>query len=592
MQVALTTSQVNPKDQSYVIPTPEAAKLIADYEKLYPAVFRPRKSLIRHTGTIEDLTFNRPKYTIDSADAKFLNCNLNDRSDRVLVFEHILSCFEDTANRLSEAVVDCDSALERLTGDEKLNKLLRENSTPEVLQSWLEYWKAKREANGGASLLLSLKFEDVGKIGADPYVCFRRRELKQPRKTRRTDAQVMEKIRKIRYDLATMQIMLQAGIKRDKLKLETLMTESQAFEKYWQLRLWNQEVGIERPPTLPSFKAFHQQKPTFNTQKGSTKVTDSSNKSSSRPRPRPKTALEEVSDDDDFNADLVRISLPPAAIKNVQYSRPYYPFEVVKQIQSDIENVLAGMKADMNDYSADLGSMAVGEAIAERKKLLTFDLQGRQEMFNSRHLANPDFLVLRRARTGRFVGLNSQMAPQISPVLDQSLPLRERIFYPTAINHLRSIQARDCAHLNNAFVGNYNQHYIQCTANLSTPTTLPAWISATSGLLQANKKNTTNSSSNNNNNSAATPNNVSPKKKRPAEGDGDDASKRSKSETVISELTSSPQFTVKVKSRPGSNDSIDANVLNISSLPAPTTPPDAKKATSRFTPTGLKHSGK
>lgn len=592
MQVALTTSQVNSKDQSYVIPTPEAAKLISDYEKLYPAVFRPRKSLIRHTGTIEDLTFNRPKYTIDAADVKFLNCNLNDRSDRVLVFEHVLSCFEETANRLSEAILECDSALERLTSDEQLSKLLRDNTTPELLQSWLDYWKSKRAANCGASLLLTLKFEDVGKIGADPYVCFRRRELKQPRKTRRTDAQVMEKIRKIRYDLATMQIMLQAGIKRDKLKHEALMAESQAFEKYWRLRLWNQEFGIERPPTLPSFKAFHQQKPVFNSQKGFNKVSNSESKSSSRPRPRPKSALEEVSDDDGFDADLVRISLPPAAIKNVQYSRPYYPFEVVKQIQSDIENVLTGMKPDMIDYSADLGSIAVGGAIAKRKRLLTFDLQGRQEMFNSRHASNPDFLVLRRSRTGRFVGMNSQIAPQISPVLDQSLPLREQVFYPTAINHLRSIQARDCAHLNNAFVGNYNQHYIQCTANLSTPTTLPAWISATSGLLQANKKNS-NSSSNysNSNNNTATPNNVSPKKKRPAEGDFDDASKRSKSETVISELTSSPQFTVKVKSRPGSNDSIDASVLNISSLPAPTTP-DAKKATSRFTPTGLKHSEK
>ena len=578
--MALTTSQVNPKDQSYVIPTPEAAKQISDYEKLYPAVFRPRKSLIRHTGTIEDLSYARPKYTADMKDAKFLQLPLSDRSEKMLIFEHVMAAFDTLANNISEGIVDCDSALERLRSDEKLNELLTTHANPQVLQSWLDYWRSKRQANGGISLLLSLRFEDTGKVGADPYVCFRRRELKQPRKTRRSDAQVMEKIRKIRYDLATFQVMLQAGIKRDKLKKESLLAESQAFEKYWQLRLWNQEFGIERPPTLPSFKALHQQVPVFANQqavKGQSEANKSS--STSRSRPRPKT-IDDISDGEDsgFDADLVKISLPPAAIRNVQYSRPYYPFEVVKQIQADIENLLNSTDPQMIDYTAELPTMA------QSKRLINTDLKGRAELMAARY-AGKDVLVLRKSRCGRLVQSKFVSEPAPSPVLDRSIPLRQRMFYPSAIHHLRSIQARDCAHLNNAFVGNYNQHYIQCTANLATPTSLPAWIAATSELLQASNNKKSSAQANKDTGSQ-----TSPKKKRPGDEASDDASKRVKTESVVSDLTSSPQFTVKVKSKAGSNDSIDANVLNISStmLP-PVTPQESKKAanTSRFTPTGL-----
>ncbi len=585
---------MNSKDQSYVIPTPEAAKQISDYEKLYPAVFRPRKSLIRHTGTIEDLSYSRPKYTADSKDAKFLSVSLSDRSEKMLIFEHVMACFDTLATTISEGIVDCDSSLERLRADEKLNAMLDAHTTPQLLQSWLDYWRSKRQANGGTSLILLLKFEDTGKVGADPYVCFRRRELKQPRKTRRSDAQVMEKIRKIRYDLATFQVMLQAGIKRDRLKKESLLTESQAFEKYWQLRLWNQEFGIERPPTLPSFKALHQQVPMFSSQLPAAKGDAS--KAANRIRSRPKT-VDDASDGEDsgFDADLVKISLPPAAIKNVQYSRPYYPFEVVKQIQADIENVLNTTDSQLIDYTADLA------ALAESKRLLSTDLKGRAELLASRH-AGHNVFVLKRSRCGRAIERkvnDSSSSSSVSPVLDYSIPLRQRMFYPSAIHHLRSIQARDCAHLNNAFVGNYNQHYIQCTANLVTPTSLPAWIASTSELLLASNSKKAQSSKDKDREKdkekeKEKDNAGSPKKKRPGEEGAEEASKRVKTESVLSDLTSSPQFTVKVKSKVGSNDSIDANVLNISSTLLPlVTPQESKKSaanTSRFTPTGLKQS--
>lgn len=609
-----------------MIPTPEAAERIDDYELLYPSIFKSKKGYVRHTGTLEDLSFSRSKYTADELDMKFLNVNnnkLNDESDRIKLFEHVIECFDEAANRFSEEIVNTKESLERIQTDKKLSVLLEKCDD---LTQWLTYWREKRKDRGGVPLILSLKFEDVGKVGSDPYVCFRRRELKQPRKTRRSDAQVMEKVKKIRYDLVSVKMMLSAGIKRDKLKKESLLIESAAFEKYWTLRMWQQEFGIERPPTLPSFKSFHQQTPQLvkenNSSQTKTVATSSTKTTSSNPSKLKKIDTAATSEDDlsenengGISADLIRISIPPAAIKNVRFSRPYYPFEVVKQIQKEVEGLMINEDPLMIDYTADLGSISVGSR-CKHEKFINFrnNIQERNQMYRDRHEGDSNFVVMRRSRTGRLVEANSRQSTNLhfsaatseysqyfdpNPVLNDSILMRDRMFYPNYMNKLRSIQARDCAHLNNAFVGNYNQHYIQCTSNLSTPTSLPAWIAATSSILQAGKgtKNTSSSSgagnnnnsntsnNNNNNNTGSTtggsssPLNSPNKKKRPLEDEEEDdlgdkekedpvegeagagtgeesASKKLKSlpsaistEAAISSLTSSPQFTVKVKSR-------------------------------------------
>ena len=605
----MTAAQVTPKDQSYMIPTPEAAVHISDYDVLYPPVFKQRKGFIRHTGTIEDLQFMQSKYMVDSEDLQFLNIkSIGDVSDKQKIFELVLECFEDGANKFSEGIVSVDSSLERIRNDVKLNALLEKETTESELESWLNYWREKRKRNF-CSLIPSLKFEDVGKIGADPYVCFRRRELKQPRKTRRSDAQVMEKIKKIYYDLDTLKVMLTAGIKRDKFKKESASSENSAFEKYWTLRTWQQEYGIERPPTLPSFKAFHLQVPYFPGSDDTKKQAHGGsqhNLNKKRPIKKTESSSEgescgEENEEENGNvsvADLIKISIPPAAIKSVRYSRPYYPFEVVKQIQKDVEALLTGTEEEdkYRDFTADLGSIsrANEDLRKSREKFINFrtNLTEKVEMIRNRH-SQPDVLVLRNGRCGRLIQSGTRSNSQISPVLNKSdFTLKERIFYPEALNHLRSIQARDCAHLNNAFVGNYNQHYIQCTGNLTVPTSLPSWISATSGLLQNNNNKATS------NKTPATGVATSPnKKKRPnEESSSEDQSKKMKSststESTISSLTASPQFTVKVKSKMDSSSSSSASsgiedAEDLMETAAEITQMRKSANAARFTPTGL-----
>lgn len=597
-----------------MIPTPEAAVHISDYDLLYPTVFKQRKGFIRNTGTIEDLRFMQPKYIADADDLEFLNIkSIGDISDKLKIFEHVLDCFEDGANKFSEGIVSVDTSLERIRNEVKLNALLEKETTESELESWLNYWREKRKKNL-CSLIPNLKFEDVAKIGADPYVCFRRRELKQPRKTRRSDAQVMEKIKKIYYDLDTLKTMLSAGIKRDKYKKESFILENSAFEKYWTLRTWQQEYGIERPPTLPSFKAFHLQVPYFSNPTGESKKQGGSlpnNSNKKRPQRRLESSSESESgaeENEEENghvsvADLVKISIPPAAIKSVRYSRPYYPFEVVKQIQKDVETLLSSgneEEAKYRDFTADLGSISCALKRSQEKfvKFRT-DLKEKVEMIRNRHSGDGKVLVLRKGRCGRFIQSPANSPCQKSPVLNQSgFTLKERIFFPGALNHIRSIQARDCAHLNNAFVGNYNQHYIQCTANLTGPTSLPSWIAATSGLLQNNNNSTKTSGAGGNKTSTTSPN----KKKRPSEETEEaQQGKKVKSSTTsteststISSLTASPQFTVKVKSKMESSSSSSSSGIDdtddlMESANGTVEMAHLKKSANaaRFTPTGL-----
>lgn len=595
-----------------MIPTPEAAVIISDYDKLYPSIFKQRKGFIRHSGTIEDLQFMQSKYIADQSDLKFLNCkSLSDVSDKLRIFEHVMECFEDAANKFSEGIVSVDSSLDRIRNDSKLNSILEKETTESELESWHTYWREKRRQNH-CSLVPSLKFEDVGKIGSDPYVCFRRRELKQPRKTRRSDAQVMEKIKKIHFDLETMKMMLNAGIKRDKYKKESFILETGAFDKYWTLRTWQQEYGIERPPTLPSFKAFHQQVPYFPSPEDIKKNNAASVNNKKRPSRKVESTSESEScaeeNEEDTNsvsmADLVKISIPPVAIKSVKYSRPYYPFEVVKQIQKDVETLLSEDMNGCRDFTADLGSIDRARVFDEqsRERFMNFRSNSveRLEMIRNRHLRDENVLVMRKGRCGRLLQSTTTLSSVVVPAVlnTRDFCLKERIYFPEALNHLRSIQARDCAHLNNAFIGNYNQHYIQCTGNLTVPTSLPSWIAATSGLAQSN--NSGSSGGGNKKQGGSSPS----KKKRPNEDATEESAKKPKTtntkpngsistESTISSLTASPQFTVKVKSKLDSSSSsssssgIEDAAEELESTENTQNTQKKSANAARFTPTGL-----
>lgn len=104
---------------------------------------------------------------------------------------------------------------------------------------------------------------------ADPYVCFRRREVRQIRKTRGRDAHSAEKLKKLRKELEESRELLAMIRQREITKREQLAVERQLFEQRVNLRqvklnlpdqykegdediLVNQKVNTRLPESLTS----------------------------------------------------------------------------------------------------------------------------------------------------------------------------------------------------------------------------------------------------------------------------------------------------------------------------------------------------
>lgn len=84
----------------------------------------------------------------------------------------------------------------------------------------------------------------------DPYVCFRRRETKSVRKTRRTDQQSLERLRKLRSEMEMARNLLEMVLRREKIRKESLVIEHNTFEKRSLLQEYQRILGIKEDDDL------------------------------------------------------------------------------------------------------------------------------------------------------------------------------------------------------------------------------------------------------------------------------------------------------------------------------------------------------
>ncbi|WFC99168.1 Enhancer of polycomb-like protein 1 [Malassezia yamatoensis] len=78
------------------------------------------------------------------------------------------------------------------------------------------WWRLRRQARDGKPIVPSLNFDESN--DSDPYVCFRRREAKVARKTRKTDTQQLEKLVRLRSEMMQAKQMFQMIAQREQLK--------------------------------------------------------------------------------------------------------------------------------------------------------------------------------------------------------------------------------------------------------------------------------------------------------------------------------------------------------------------------------------
>jgi len=108
-----------------------------------------------------------------------------------------------------------------------------------------EHWRVRRVNAGNRWLQPHLKFETGQDTDdADPYVCFRRREVRQVRKTRGRDAQSAEKLKKLRKEVEDGRQLLKMVLEREVMRKQSLALDRELFRQRAEVKGTKRKLGI------------------------------------------------------------------------------------------------------------------------------------------------------------------------------------------------------------------------------------------------------------------------------------------------------------------------------------------------------------
>lgn len=230
------------------IPAPPAEETTdIDYNSLYSLKFDKTATYIRFSQTVEECT--GCQYDMSTEDDVFLTEYNQKKSGEAKCseddFEMIMYIFEETAELQSpyasvdQTIIPFETIRQPLKQqvDEKLHAFAKD---------FYEFWKKRRQESSNHALQPSLKFEThQDNDDGDPYVCFRRREVRQTRKTRARDVQSTEKLRRLRKELEEGRNIVKLVLKREVAKRELMKTEKDIFEARAELKSIKRKTGIK-----------------------------------------------------------------------------------------------------------------------------------------------------------------------------------------------------------------------------------------------------------------------------------------------------------------------------------------------------------
>ncbi|KAI9303208.1 enhancer of polycomb-like-domain-containing protein [Cunninghamella echinulata] len=233
--------------QNY-IPTPDASHIIdiKEYDALYKRKFKEPSILIRFSTTVEDST--GCPYVLDDEDDGFLKQYNRKNSLNNLTEDHLEFIMWELESITNKQLPNLSNDILQLPDYDSFQSLLPPNSnllSDPTFQQVFEYWRRKKQQRLGKPIIPTLAYEDILKHEVDPYVCFRRRETKSFRKTRRSDQQSLDKLRRIRADMETARNLLEMVVQREKIRKECLEIEQSVFEKSCLIREHQRTLGIQ-----------------------------------------------------------------------------------------------------------------------------------------------------------------------------------------------------------------------------------------------------------------------------------------------------------------------------------------------------------
>ncbi|CAK7267945.1 Enhancer of polycomb-like protein 1 [Sporothrix epigloea] len=227
------------------IPVPPPLESDIDYDALYARKFQQPVNYIRFSQTVEECI--GCQYDMTEEDDEFLTVYNKKRPASGQLseddFEQIMEVFEDTASvatpyaSVDKTIVPYDHMVSGLY------ELQLEKAMSHAKEIY-EYWKQRRSDVGGA-LHPTLKFETHQETDEmDPFVCFRRREVRQTRKTRARDIQSADKLKTLRRELEDGRQLVTLSYEREATKRELLLTDRAVYEQRAKLKLMKIRLGI------------------------------------------------------------------------------------------------------------------------------------------------------------------------------------------------------------------------------------------------------------------------------------------------------------------------------------------------------------
>jgi enhancer of polycomb-like protein len=227
------------------VPPPQESTL--NYDQLYARPFSKTASYIRFSQTVEESI--GCMYDMTEEDDVFLKSYNQKRAASAQLseddFERIMEVYEDTSYikapfaAIDQTIVPYDDMLQALHDLDRAKVMVHAKDI-------YEYWKSRRQALNNQPLHPTLKFEKHQESDeADPYVCFRRREVRQTRKTRARDVQSAEKLKRLRKELEEGRQLVMAAHNRELLKAEMLKSDRAIFEVRSQLKEHKIRLGIK-----------------------------------------------------------------------------------------------------------------------------------------------------------------------------------------------------------------------------------------------------------------------------------------------------------------------------------------------------------
>lgn len=245
LQAALASSS-NGQTEGEIPAPPAEESADIDYDSLYSLKFPKTATYIRFSQTVEECT--GCQYDMSTEDDVFLTeYNKSHPGNNVSedVFEQIMYVFEDTAAEdTPHAAVD-----KTLLPFDVMRQALKHQMDDKLLvvaKDFYEFWKKRRQENDFDSLQPKLKFEtSPDSDDGDPYVCFRRREVRQTRKTRARDVQSTEKLKRLRKEVEEGRSIVRLVLLRETAKRDLMNTDKEIFDARAELKAIKLKTGIK-----------------------------------------------------------------------------------------------------------------------------------------------------------------------------------------------------------------------------------------------------------------------------------------------------------------------------------------------------------